>query len=246
MGKPNDGRQMQALWTSRDWPHARAEIAALAESAMTEFSDIADYIWKSPRLLLSESLRESEKLEQYFPGKPGLQNLRWRLEQAFPFLIAQGNLLSVVSAFEIHLLLLVKTLEGPSGVPLDAVRGQGVSRCITYIKQLGVDVGSIAKWEQLTAALAIRNLFVHASGSLALSRDAERIRDLVNSARFLEPEVRKRRQRLASRNDVIQIVDHPRLGERLQVSNEYPHYLSAVLRDCFLDICSAFSDQNAG
>jgi hypothetical protein len=44
-----------------------AKLHALAHSAYSEFGDIADYVWKSPRLIEAETKLEIEKLKAYFP-----------------------------------------------------------------------------------------------------------------------------------------------------------------------------------
>ena len=65
--------------------------------------------------------------------------LRWRREsekltRVFPYLIAVGNLFSVVSLFESYLLLLGGKLQDHSGIPLGSVKGQGVTRLFNYFK----------------------------------------------------------------------------------------------------------------
>jgi hypothetical protein len=85
------------------------EIDRIAESAYREFSNAADYVWKTPRFIEKEYNDELEKL----PDDEELARLRWRLESTklkhvFPFLLATGNLFSVTSLFETYLLRLAK------------------------------------------------------------------------------------------------------------------------------------------
>jgi hypothetical protein len=96
-----------------------------ASSAYFEFTDVADYIWKSPRLIESEFKLEIEKLNAYFPvkgdDKQDAQNIKYRkmrwqherkkLTAIFPYLMATGNLFSIISLFETYCFILCKELD---------------------------------------------------------------------------------------------------------------------------------------
>ena len=83
----------------------------IASNASWEFSQISDYIWKSPRLLDQETKLENQKIAEYFPDDPKLAELRWqrespKIDKVFPYLIALGNMFSVMSTFEVYLLII--------------------------------------------------------------------------------------------------------------------------------------------
>ena len=65
----------------------------IADRAYLEFTDVADYIWKSPRLIEHETKIETRKLKDYFPNNEEHAKLRWhfesnKLNSVFPYLIA--------------------------------------------------------------------------------------------------------------------------------------------------------------
>ena len=69
----------------------------LARGALGEFSDLGDYVWKSPSLIKTQEQIELKKLDDYFPNNPDLRDLRWRgesqkLYRVFPYLLATSNL----------------------------------------------------------------------------------------------------------------------------------------------------------
>jgi len=228
----------------------RREIEHAAEVAETEFDDLADYVWKSVGLIEHETRLELRKLTDYFPGRPDMQEFRWRhesrkLEGAFPFLIAQGNLLCASTLFEIRLLLLATTVEPIAARKLSAIRGQGVERCFAFFDAVGVAHGRLPNWEQVSAALTIRNCVVHSGGALQYSRDAERLRNIVKDRRFWTPEVRQRVRELVQsgrqeRPDVT-LFEHALLGERIVITNSYAHWVTSLFRDYFLNLCSSIS-----
>ncbi|WOJ88836.1 hypothetical protein RZS28_13605 [Methylocapsa polymorpha] len=90
-------------------------LEGLASQAFSEFSEAADYYWKSARLIDSELKSEALKLSDYYPlsGEEKadriaikLRKFRWtrehrKLTGVFPYLIAAGNLFSCVSLFEV-------------------------------------------------------------------------------------------------------------------------------------------------
>lgn len=167
---------------------------------LNNFSSLADFIWKTPRLIDDERERERKKLHLYFPDEGDderrsrnaeLRKLRAYLEGKklvfeFPEFMAHSNLFMAASAFERHLLGFAKDVEQISGRPLKEVKGQGVSKLFRYLGENGYDPSKIAFYEQVDAFLTIRNALLHASGDLELCREAPKIKQIVQHSIFIE------------------------------------------------------------
>ncbi len=212
------------------------ELAKLARQSFFEFNDIADYVWKTPRLIDQETKIEKSKLKIYFPDRPALANSRWKHEshklgKVFPYLMAVGNLFAVMSAFEIYLLLLHGTIKSHLSIDENTVKGQGVTRIFNYLKASGVKVGSVALFAQINAALQIRNCLLHAGGVLSSSREERELRRLEVSRLYLSPEDRR------SKAPKILALFHTPLGDRLQITNDYSFLVVSYARDYFLNLC---------
>jgi hypothetical protein len=115
------------------------QLGQLKSRAFSEFNDVGDFIWKSPRFLIHETTLEKEKLKDYFPEGGETARLRWQHESAklgstFPYLIAIGNLFSATSLFETYLLLLVELLQETTTITIDKTKGQGFPRACTYLR----------------------------------------------------------------------------------------------------------------
>ena len=226
-----------------------SQLGKLAKQAHIEFTGVSDYVWKSPRLIEHETKLELEKLPAYYPNDPKTAELRWKLEsknltRVFPYLIAVGNLFSVASLFETYLLLLGGKLQDHSGIPLESVKGQGITKLFNYFKSHGVFPNSVPLYEQVQAAIRIRNCLAHASGMLAWSRDDKELRRLQSSGAYLSPEHRDMRKSRGKAFDEILIMKSA-LGERLQVSNEYSFVVTSYLREYFIALCSV-ADEKLG
>lgn len=87
-------------------------LGSLASDVFTEYTDVADYVWKAPNLIKAEERIERKKLKRYFSeDEAAIRSFRWYLESRklhgiFPVLIALGNLYTVVSLFENYMLRL--------------------------------------------------------------------------------------------------------------------------------------------
>jgi hypothetical protein len=216
-------------------------LAELANHAHHEFVDVSDYVWKSHRLIDHEKELELSKLDAYFPNQPDYQKSRWELESnkfenTFPYLISVGNLFSVLSLFESYLLLLASELELDAKVSLSATSGQGVTKLFKFMKSLGVDFEQIALYEQIQAAIRIRNCFAHASGMLSKSRESHELRRLQVTGSYLSREHRIRRIELCREFDEIRITSSY-LGDRLRLDNQYCHVLCSYLQTFFVELC---------
>lgn len=211
-----------------------SSIEALCRDAHTGFDDTLDYIWKAPEFITLQEQIEQRKLEEEYSG---VREFRWALEsrklyRVFPMLMANGNLFTSTSLFEIYLLQLAKALEMRTGTPVNG-RGQGVSRFLHYIRSLGVDTSSPALWQQVNAALKIRHCLMHASGLLVDSRDRIDVQRIVASKIYLS--ARHRSRDIEEEGPMVDILDTP-FGERLQITNYYAWLQTSYLRDYFVDL----------
>jgi len=205
---------------------------------------MADFIWKSPRLIEHETKLEQKKLRVYFPGRPDMAEFRWRLESrkltsVFPYLIAVGNLFTVISSFEVYLLLLHELVKEHVAIKDNLTHGQGATRSINYFKETGVAVSSIALYEQVQAATRIRNCLVHAAGLLPNSRDEKELRRIQTKRIYLDRELRKK----SPEDERVAIFGTP-LGDKLQITNSYSHLACAYARDFFINLCKAIAEKH--
>jgi hypothetical protein len=209
-------------------------IQALCRDAHIGFDDTLDYIWKTPEFISLQEQIERRKLEEEYDD---IQGFRWALEsrklyRVFPMLMANGNLFTSTSLFEIYLLQLAKALEMRTGTPVDG-RGQGVTRFLGYIRSLGVDTSSAPLWQQVNATMKIRHCLMHASGLLVESRDRIDVQRIVSSKTYLS--TRHRSCSVEEEGPMVEILRTP-FGERLQITNYYAWLQTSYLRDYFVDI----------
>ena len=221
-------------------------LSQLRSRIYNEFTDAMDYIWKSPRLIESETKEELEKLDVYFPNDPDLAALRWRfeskrLEHAFPFLNSIGNLFGIMSLFEAYLLRIAKLLEDSSGVPIASTKGNGTDRLLKYLRSRGLSIDSIGLYPQVIAGVKIRNCLFHATGMLEWSKDSTEIRRIQSSGTYLSLDHRNRKTK-SQREDEVRIISHA-LGERLQINNTYVWVLTYYLREFLTETCALADDQ---
>lgn len=223
---------------------------ALINEVYRNFSDAGDYIWKAPRLVEAEYELERNKLDEYFPLTGNAASdanaltsraLRWafqelKLVHAFPSLMASGNLLLVVSLYEFFILKLVKLMEAKDAYPLSACKGQGLSRFFEFLNNNQIDYKRVESYDQVAAALAIRNCLYHANGLLAWSREESKLRHMVRTVSYLPKEIKQRQQKEGRPFDEVS-VQNSELGDRLQITNNYSFHASAYLRDHLIGIC---------
>lgn len=226
---------------SAEIPLNNARDIKLARSAYDEFSNAADYIWKTPRFLEAEREEELAKLPIYFPNAPQLASLRWQHESAkidrtFPFLMSRGNLFSIASLYESYLHLLAKDIEKSTGNPLKLARGQGVSKIYNYFKTVDINYSAVDFFEQVDAALKIRNCLFHASGILDWCKSPEQIIRIVDNLIYLSKDHRQHRiKSYNSDNEVV--IFKSKFGNRLEIINQYPWIVAFYFRDYFVGLC---------
>jgi hypothetical protein len=118
-------------------------IEQLRGVATWEFTNAADFVWKTPTFVELQKEIELQKSHEYFPNDERMRALRWRIESrklkhVFPSLIASGNLFNILSLFEVYLLQLAFALEKFSQVRLCSASGQGTQRIFNYLRLIGL------------------------------------------------------------------------------------------------------------
>ena len=171
----------------------------ISTNILAGFYDIADYFWKSPRLLEHETKLESQKTKDYFLHDARRGNLRWQIEyerikSVFPYLISLGNMFSVMSVFESYLLVVSSNLEMDTGEKMESISGIGIRRLLGYLRVIGIDVETIDLFHQVDASIRIRIYILHASGILAWSKEEKEVRRIQISGTYLSREHRRRRR----------------------------------------------------
>ena len=218
------------------------EYEEIAERAYMEFSNVADYIWKAPRLIEHEEQLELSKLDRYFPDNEEHAKLRWHFESkklysVFPFLIAVGNLYTVISLLESYLLLLAQKIETETGKQISTAKGTGINRFFSYLRGAGLYIDAVEYYYSIQAAVKIRNCLLHASGVLSWAKDRTEILRIARSGTFFEKDVLEQRRKTGKSLSEVRIVDTG-FGERLQVDNMYAFIVSAYARDFVINLCS--------
>jgi hypothetical protein len=214
-------------------------LEQLATRASQEFADLSDFVWKAPNLVESERQIELSKLERYSPDDREGRETRWkaeshRLDHVFPYLIAVGNLFALLSVFESYMLALCVDLQSLTGNELNNVRGSGINRLFKFLRQVRIVPEDVPLYEQVNAAIRIRNCVVHASGVLSWSHNNDELREIQRTGVYLSPQDRTRPT--AQRGEYVYLLPSS-LGDRISVRNEYCFILSAYLRTYFVALC---------
>jgi len=236
-------------------PHLHVLLGALECRAFDELNDVADYIWKSPRLLTHEKNFEQEKMAAYFPnGGEAADDRRHhestKLNATFPRLIALGNLFAVLSVFENYVLLLLQILrEHDKTVPEHAL-GRGISDHLKATKAYGAEPYNAKYYEQVCIAISIRNCLMHANGLLAVFGKAEVLKTQIVQRRYLLDNRKGRTARGQSSckdyvaKDYVAIEDSG-LGDQVVVTNSYSHLVCFYVREYFCALCGSLNPNTA-
>ncbi|MFZ3091064.1 MAG: hypothetical protein WA240_10650 [Nitrospirota bacterium] len=222
----------------------------IADRAYREFTDVADYIWKSPRLIEHETKLEVQKLKNYFPNSEEHAKLRWhfesnKLNSVFPYLIAVGNTFSIMSLFESYLLIVAIELKKDTGIRTTSVSGSGINRIFNYFRSGGIDLEAIEPFHQIMAAIKIRNCLSHASGMLSWSKEEAELKRIQRSGMYLSKDHRVLRKKNGRDFDEVRITNSG-FGERIQVDNMYAFVLASYLRDYLIGVCQSAALLNGG
>jgi hypothetical protein len=221
----------------------KAEIEEMTLRLYSEFDALSDYIWKTPKFIDQEIDLERQKLREYFPESEDVaeNELRQQLRSIraaaegrklfldFPRYLAASNLFLSASVFEHHLHLHCKQIENSSSTKISDLRGNGVLRYFAYLRQIGLDVGACVYYEQVCAAVTIRNAMLHANGLLELSRDSAKIKNIVKNRLY-----RPKSLRLSTEAEAeVSITEAP---HRIVVTNNYAHQANHYFRQFLLSI----------
>jgi hypothetical protein len=228
-------------------PDLYVALGELEWKAFNELNDVSDYIYKSPRLLRHEATLEQYKLDTYFPDGGETADIRWhheskKLNETFPRLIAVGNLFAVLSIFENYVLLLLKILQEHDATVPKHDLSQGLTAYLKATKAYGAEPYDAKYYEQVCAAISIRNCLMHAKGLLAAFRKADALKTLISQRRFLCSDNRKRRAERgrSSGSDVVTIEDSE-LGDQLVITNDYSHLVCHYLTEYFRALCGTLN-----
>ena len=212
----------------------RDQIEELHQAAFWDFYFLSDYIWKIPDFLSADFRREIRKALAYHQDEPDMLKSRLNLEKqkilnSFSYHMTIGNLLQVVSIFEVYALLLARIIEPVSGISLSEVKKKyGIWKTLEYFRLVGLVPFGYINWEQISALIRVRNCFVHASGFLNYCKDSKKIQEIIKNKRFLPKDILDRRyQKKLGTDDLSVITDGP-LGPRIQIKHEYVHYASGL------------------
>lgn len=168
-----------------------------------EMGDLADYIWKIPRFLEAEEQLEKDKLWQYYPKQSDPEKEKeahfWRLLRAahefpkidikFPNYLGTSSLFLATSIYESFLYDICQEIEHRTG---EQGYAGGITRMMQFLKAQGMNPTANQYYEQVDAAVALRNCLFHADGRLALSREATKIRHIAAKRTFIDKERRKK------------------------------------------------------
>lgn len=213
----------------------------IAKRAWQEFSDAADYIWKSPRLIESERKREREKLEAYHPHGGETATCRSlseekKLNDVFPYIIAAGNFYHLLSRFEFYLALLCVQLEKDTEKRLDRKRGNGISDWFKYLEKNRICLKQIETYVQIDAARQIRNCLIHNGGMLKWSTDPDELRKIQKDQLYRAKADRDECKDVEKSPAEVEI-ELTKDGERLKIDNSYAYMLARDLREFFTEVC---------
>lgn len=213
------------------------------------FGVLGDYLWKSPQFIQTERKIEANKLRHYFPDSGSEEERRLSAEIRglrsahenqklfgdFPILIARSNLFLTIALLEEHLIALAHRTREDSETLLQATRGNGIERCFRYFRNQAILPEKSERFDEVLVAITIRNALLHASGDLHLSRDSQRIRQIVAGSLHVE------KARRGSGPGMADDEGRPELaivGDQLVINHYYPFRVAGHCRTFLLDLSS--------
>ncbi len=217
-----------------------------------QFSSLADYIWKLPRLIERERKREEEALFEYFPDSTDpkehqlnvkLRALRFyhefsKLDFEFPIFMGTSSLIQVISLFEFRLFQLCKDFAKASSDDLNAFRGKnrGASRLLDYIVSMNRLQSRVEGIEQINCAIEMRNCLAHANGFLGHAKNDNQIRKIIISELYFPSA--KRGMKPDPEFDIKPRLISVGSDDFLYCPVLYSHFLSSLARKCLLELYS--------
>ena len=220
----------------------------MMSSVRSQLDDMSDFIWKSPSFIESEREVEAAKINSYFPAGESeisdtlraarLSSSEQRIEGVYPYIQATGNFFAVVSAFEAFLLLLAKEVAILFDCDFKAAKGMGLEKINNHLRSAGIDLNKAEYYTAVASAYSIRNCLVHCAGILSLSRDADKIRNIVTRFQHLSGVALKNaRKGMKGVSNTVSIADGV-FGERLVITNDYAHTACAYTAGYFWSVCN--------
>ncbi|EGR2232554.1 hypothetical protein DZF79_30750 [Vibrio parahaemolyticus] len=225
-------------------------IEELLNEARFKFSQVSDFIWKSPNFIEHEKELEKRKVKAYFPDDERLAAIRWylestKLEDIYPKAISMGNLFYAASLFETYVLRLAYIIERSSELKLSDQRGMGITKLLKYLKSNDIDYSNIELWESVDALLKLRNCLAHANGHIDFLKNKKEVLNIVNNRLYLTPEQRKiRLERIKDGkgyNDIVEI-STSELGHFLCIKNTCAHVGLHIFENFFRSLCLSACD----
>lgn len=223
------------------------KIEEMVRSVRSQLSDMCDFIWKSPSVIETERRIEARKIDAYFPAGQSelsdtLRGLRaasseLRIESVYPYMLSTGNFFAALSALEAFLLLLAKEVEILFGSNFKDAKGMGLEKINNHLRGVGIDLNKAECHMAITSAFSIRNCMVHCAGILELSRDSEKIKNIISGYQHLDGVARENARKGMKGLVNRVVINKGEFGERIVISNDYAHSACAYGSTYFRSVC---------
>lgn len=218
------------------------QITKLAFQISSEMSEIADYVWKSPRLLEHETKIELQKVsDMKAVGSERTAAMRWsfehkKLSETFPHLIAVANLYMSVSACENHILSLLTLLRMRQSPPT-AARSAGLIQHLGACREFGMKPEDSPYYQQVLSIVEIRNCLMHANGFLDASKKRANIEAIVRERKYVDGDLKRYwKENGISPSENIWIATDVD-GVRLDIDNMFSYHSCYFLREFSIGLC---------
>lgn len=226
---------------------AIGRVSEMRISVIMQLSDMGDFIWKSPSIIENELKIEAQKVNRYFPvdgcelseklRAARLSSSERRIEGVYPYMLSTGNFFASLSALEAFLLMLAKEVDILFGGDFKVAKGMGLEKINNHLRHMGIELDKAECYTAISSAYSIRNCLVHCAGVLSLSRDSNKLKNIVSKFQYLAGVgLENARKGMKSVVDVVSIVDS-QFGERLMISNDYAHIACAYAATYFSSLC---------
>ncbi|WP_242201748.1 MULTISPECIES: hypothetical protein [unclassified Pseudomonas] len=228
-------------------------VVSMIPAVRSQLGDMSDFVWKSSSIIKNEVKVEAAKLNEYFPVGSGessdrlraarLTLSRQRIEEVYPYMQATGNFFAVLSAFEAFLLLLSKEVSILFDNDFIMAKGMGLEKINNHLRGVGVDLNKAEYFTAIASAYSIRNCLVHCAGILSMSRDADKIRNIVSNYQHLAGVAQENAKNGMERVSNAVTITNGEFGDRLFISNDYAHTVCAYAAGYYLSVCNLVIDK---
>lgn len=217
------------------------EITKLAWQISSEMEDIADYIWKSPRLLEHETRIELEKVVDMAAAGSRVAGWRWSIErkkltETFPHLIAVANLYMAVSACESHVLRILRLLRNHRPA-VNSAGSAGFNKHLAACRDFGILPEKSPYYPQVLAIVEVRNCLMHANGILDASKKRTQIKAIVSERMYVDSELRRywKKNGILSKDNIW--IEETEYGDKLDIDNLFSYHCTYFLREFAIGLC---------